>query len=570
MSIDQGKPPATILVVDDSRTNLLNVSAILAGHYRVLTASSGQQALELAKQSPHPDLILLDVVMPNMDGYEVISQLRADAATQNIPVIFVTGKDAKEDEQKGLTLGAVDYMTKPLRPDILLARLHNHLELKASRDALRSQNAILESRIVERTKTLQAILDSADQLIVMILPEGGIMAVNRAGARRLGSTPSNLVGRSFYDFLPTDLADQMRRHVQDVVADGSARELNDKRDGQTFRTTVFPVAGKPPRVVIYAVDITDYVESEARLRAEREQLSGALAHQRQLNTKLEEAQNQLLQSEKMASLGQLAAGVAHELNNPIGFVHSNLGTLENYLKDIFDITKAFDAVMASASAVNDFSAVAALKKERDFDFIHDDIFTLMTESKDGLQRIRKIVQNLKDFSHVGDTNWTWADVHVGLESTLTIVWNELKYKCQVIKNFAPDLPRIYCLPSQLNQVFMNLLVNAAQAIETRGDITISTAREGEAAISISIRDTGQGIAEDNMKKLFEPFFTTKPVGKGTGLGLSIAYGIINKHHGTIRVESQLGVGTTFRIVLPIEPIEPTTLTEGSQTSAKAA
>jgi signal transduction histidine kinase len=257
---------------------------------------------------------------------------------------------------------------------------------------------------------------------------------------------------------------------------------------------------------------------------------------------LHEAHNQLLQSEKMASIGQLAAGVAHEINNPIGFVNSNLGTLGNYIGDLLRLAEA-------AAACPEGKAVA---DKIDLDFLRGDIPALLAESKDGLNRVRKIVQDLKDFSRVGEVHWQSADLHQGLDSTLNIVNNEIKYKCSVTKQYGV-LPPIYCLPSQLNQVFMNLLVNAAQAIEKHGEILIRTECVGTHAVRVSISDTGSGIPPEHLNRLFEPFFTTKPVGKGTGLGLSLAWGIIARHHGRIDVESKVGKGTTFTITLPIKP-----------------
>jgi len=290
---------------------------------------------------------------------------------------------------------------------------------------------------------------------------------------------------------------------------------------------------------------------------ERKQQQLALAdtlHQQQsLNKRLEEANNQLLQSEKMASIGQLAAGIAHELNNPIGFVHSNLGTLDGYLHDLMAIIDAYDKATSSAdcSCVN-LPSVDQVKTERDFAFVKSDIFQLVAESKEGLGRVRKIVQDLKSFSRVGEQEWQEADLHQGLDSTLNIVWNELKYKCKVVKEYG-DIPRVYCLISQLNQVFMNLLVNAGHAIETQGTITIRTAMHGEDNVCVEVSDTGKGIAPEHMTRIFEPFFTTKPVGKGTGLGLSLSYSIVQRHNGRIEVESQPGQGSTFRVILPIRP-----------------
>ena len=185
-------------------------------------------------------------------------------------------------------------------------------------------------------------------------------------------------------------------------------------------------------------------------------------------------------------------------------------------------------------------------------FISQDIIQLLNESRDGLERVRKIVGDLRSFSRVGQIDWQWADLHKGIDSTLNIVWNELKYKCTVAKKYA-DLPEVYCLPSQLNQVFMNLLVNAAQAIEERGNITIRTGRQGDKEVWVEVADTGKGIPAENLNRVFEPFFTTKPVGQGTGLGLSLSYGIAVKHQGRIAVASEVGKGSTFRVTIPIHP-----------------
>lgn len=290
----------------------------------------------------------------------------------------------------------------------------------------------------------------------------------------------------------------------------------------------------------------------SRQRLEGELIAN-LEQQRALNKKLEEAQGHLLQSEKMASLGQLAAGVAHELNNPIGFVYSNMGSLEGYVNDIFAINSALELACKAPSA-GALEQVKKLKQERDYDYIRQDIFQLMAQSRDGLARMRKIVQDLKDFSHVGEEGWKWVDLHRGIESTLNIVWNELKYKCRVVKEYG-RLPEVYCMPSQINQVLMNMLVNAGQAIEDKGVVTIRTGADQD-RVWIEIEDTGRGIPADQIKRIFEPFFTTKPVGIGTGLGLSLSFGIVQKHRGHIDVRSELGKGTAMRVWLPIKPDGP--------------
>lgn len=178
----------------------------------------------------------------------------------------------------------------------------------------------------------------------------------------------------------------------------------------------------------------------------------------------------------------------------------------------------------------------------------------MAESRDGLARVRKIVQDLKSFSHVSEQEWGWADLHTGLESTLNILRNELKYKCEVVKDFG-NIPEVWCIVSQLNQVFMNLLVNAGHAIETSGAISIRTRAGSNGEVWIEIEDTGKGIPPENMSRIFDPFFTTKPVGSGTGLGLSLSYGIVQRHNGRIEVESEVGKGSLFRVCLPVRPAQ---------------
>ena len=301
------------------------------------------------------------------------------------------------------------------------------------------------------------------------------------------------------------------------------------------------------------LDMVSLVLANMQLHIDQKQRFEEL---RQMNQKLEEAHNQLLQSEKMASIGQLAAGVAHEINNPIGYVYSNLGTLEKYVQDTFGMIDLYEQAEGAIADEAVRTRLKAAREKLDIEFLKEDLRALMSESKDGITRVKQIVQNLKDFSHVDTSDeWHFADLRNGLDSTLSIVNNEIKYKANVVKEYG-DIPEVECLPSQLNQVFMNLLVNAAHAIEERGTITIRTGtirtgQQGE-EVWVEVADTGKGIAPEHLKKIFDPFFTTKPIGKGTGLGLSLSYGIIQKHHGRIEVQSEIGKGTTFRVWLPVK------------------
>ncbi|MBO0940266.1 ATP-binding protein [Acidovorax temperans] len=298
--------------------------------------------------------------------------------------------------------------------------------------------------------------------------------------------------------------------------------------------------------------------SDAQIRAIVGELIKANRDLKELNSKLSDAQSKLIQSEKLASIGQLAAGVAHEINNPIGFIFSNFGTLEQYLEDLFQMLDAYEQAEASMSDGAALARIRSLKADLDIDYLKEDIPNLMSESRDGIQRVRKIVQDLKDFSRVdARQEWESVDLHAGIDSTLNIVNNEIKYKADVVKHYGA-LPEVQCLPSELNQVFMNLLVNAAHAITAeRGTITISTGVEGR-NVWVEVADTGAGIAQENLQRIFDPFFTTKPVGKGTGLGLSLSYGIVQKHSGRMEVHSELGVGTRFRVTLPIQHEEAAT------------
>ena len=272
-----------------------------------------------------------------------------------------------------------------------------------------------------------------------------------------------------------------------------------------------------------------------KLEAEQRELT-------QLLSKVDEAQQQLLQSEKMAAIGQLAAGVAHEINNPVGFVNSNLGTLKTYTQQLLQLIDAYE----EGDAVD----IARHRKTADIEFLREDLPALLEESRDGLERVTRIVQDLKDFSRVDQAEQQRADLNAAMQSTLNVVRNELKYKAEVILQLG-EIPEIDCVPAQVNQVFMNLLVNAAQAIPERGTITV---RSGLACnhVWFEIEDTGSGMSEETRKRIFEPFFTTKAVGKGTGLGLSISYDIIvKKHKGRMDVRSEPGKGSCFRLWLPV-------------------
>jgi signal transduction histidine kinase len=417
MNSDISSRPS-VLIVDDQLTNIEVLGAALARDYEISFATGGAEGLELAMRYP-PDLILLDVMMPGMDGFEACRQVRASPQLRDIPVIFISALEDVADKVKAFQSGGSDYVTKPFQTEEVLARVFTHVALY-------------------RTQ------------------------------------------RNLYD-------------------------------------------------------------REETLRSNLAELEAAHA-------KLKEMGSQILQSEKLASIGQLAAGVAHEINNPIGFVNSNLGTLKLYVEKMLNVLSAYEKSEGEMSGETR-EALTALKQKINLDYLREDIGSLLAESMDGMQRVKHIVQDLKDFSHVDETGMQLADLEQGLDSTLNVVWNELKYKAEVVKEYA-GIQHVMCIPAQLNQVFMNLLINAGQAIEENGKITIRTGQD-EDGVWVEVEDTGKGVQPEHLDRIFDPFFTTKPVGKGTGLGLSVSFGIVQKHGGRIEVKSEVGKGTIFRVVLPV-------------------
>jgi two-component system NtrC family sensor kinase len=425
----------TILVVDDIPANIgVLVDFLEENHLRVVVAQDGEEALARSRLV-QPDLVLLDVMMPGIDGFETCRRLKQDSSTAQIPVIFMTALTDSDSVVAAFDAGGVDYVTKPIQISEVLARIQTHLALRAMHAQLSAQNCLLQ-----------------DEMAVRMAAEASLLVV--------GQEQKALIGE------------------------------------------------------------------------------------------LQQANDRLLQAEKMASIGQLAAGVAHEINNPIGFVNSNMGTLRNYVTTLFGVIEDYQQAATAAPAVA--ARIAELKAAADVDFIQEDFQALMSESCEGLQRVKEIVQSLKDFSHVETSDAAPADLHRGLDSTLNMVNNEIKYKAQVVKEYG-NLPLVICAAPQLNQVFMNLLMNAAQAMTTMGVITIRTGCAGQWAW-IEISDTGSGMAPATLNRIFEPFYTTKDIGSGTGLGLSVSYGIVKRHGGRIDVESVLGQGSRFTVHLPVDGV----------------
>jgi two-component system NtrC family sensor kinase len=362
--------------------------------------------------------------------------------------------------------------------------------------------------------------------------------------------------------------DKMFVHLGRAIREGTPELVEYPIDGPQGRMyyEMRLMRSAPDEVVAIVRNITERKQTEERLRQHEEELRHHRDSLEELvrnrsekllraTLELEEQQAQLIQTEKMASLGQMAAGVAHEINNPVSYVMSNLGTLDQYVSSLRPLLAAQRELLSAQNASPPapvapelIEHMRELWEQGDLDYLLEDMPELVEESLAGTRRIKEIVQSLRSFAREDTGEPQLVDVNEELASTLKIVWNELKYKCEVKRDFGP-LPPVSCHPTQISQVFTNLLVNAAQAIETRGEIRIRTRQEGGEVV-VEIADTGKGMSPETISKLFTPFFTTKPRGQGTGLGLSVSYGIITRHQGRIDVQSESGKGSTFTIRLP--------------------
>ncbi|MEM8639867.1 MAG: response regulator [Cyanobacteria bacterium P01_G01_bin.54] len=421
----------TILAVDDNPANLGLLSDFLHGFgFNVLTARNGQAAVERA-QYAQPDLILLDIMMPEMDGFEACQQLKSDAQTAQIPVIFMTALTDVTNKSQGFALGAADYITKPFQQEEVLVRIQCQLKISRLTQQVQSQNEELEKRVTQRTAELQTALKE-----------------------------------------------------------------------------------------------------------------------------LQSAQVHLVQSEKMASLGVLVAGVAHEINNPINFIHGNLTHINDYAQSLLQAQSLYAQAMPEPAA-----AIAAELDALDLDFIAEDLPRILQSMQVGTERIRQIVLGLRTFARKDDSRRKTIQLVDGIESTLMLLHSRTKGRGDrpeiLIRKDYGELPSIDCYASRLNQVWMNLIANAIDALNesdtTVPMITITTQALSSERVQVQIQDNGRGIPPEHQVRLFDPFFTTKPVGQGTGLGLAISYSIIvEQHQGTLHCESLVGQGTTFTVELPTQ------------------
>ncbi|MBU8871301.1 MAG: PAS domain-containing protein [Gemmatimonadales bacterium] len=405
---------------------------------------------------------------------------------------------------------------------------------------LRESQAFSES-LFQATQAGQIIIDPNNHQI---------MDVNLAGAKILGCTPNEVIGNDAQIF---NLCPRPREGCElDLNAEqGNVQVEFTRLDGTRVPVlrSFTPMWSQASDLVVSSfLDISEMKNKEKELVDFNDKLA-------QMMEELKKSKEHVAQSEKLASIGQLAAGVAHEINNPLGFVTSNLGTIQEYSQTVKTLLLLYgklndldDDCTEERDALR--KEIDRIREEDDLEFIAQDVDSVLNESMDGVNRVAEIVQNLKSFARSDTSTIVNHDINEGIESMIKMVWNELKYHCKVEKNFS-EIPEVQCHPGQINQVLMNMLVNASHAIgEKGGTITVCT-DVVENQVEIKISDSGKGIPADILPRIFDPFFTTKDVGKGTGLGLSISHGIIHDHGGRIEVDSIVNQGTEFRIYLPL-------------------
>ncbi len=544
-----------LLIVDDQPKNIQVIGTIIRGKgYLASFAQSGREALELVKQNP-PDLILLDIMMPEMDGFETCRRLKENPETKNIPVIFLSALSDTMDKVQGFELGAVDYLTKPIQREEFLIRIQTHLEIQMHRKHLEEEvqkrtielenhaaeleilNQQLQREIVEHLEAeekirylqnlMKSIVDSMPSVLISVDPEGKVLHWNREAQNLTGLTDNQAKGRLLKEVFP-----QIQRQMEDLhhaMKDQETKKTEKvlTQNGETPNysdITIYPlIANGVTGAVLRIDDVTERVRFE----------------------------EMIVQTEKMMSIGGLAAGMAHEINNPLSII---LQSTQNMLRFL--------------SPENEKSAEMALRYGIKLDQLHDflekrQILLFLNGIRDAAERASHIIEDMLRFSRPSKSKIMMTDLPTLIDDTVALAARDYnlkkKYdfrKIQIIRDIEPDLTLIPCVTSELQQVLLNLLSNAAQSIYAQTDnsspqIILRAWKEKNYA-KIEVEDNGTGMEEQVRKRIFEPFFTTKETGVGTGLGLSVSYFIITtNHNGKISVESTLNKGSKFMIELPL-------------------
>jgi two-component system NtrC family sensor kinase len=546
-----------ILIVDDEKhiRRLLEKILEKKGYHctQAADASEARRCLEDHKV----DLILCDIIMHGESGIDFIQYV--SVAYPEIATVMVTGIDNTQKADEALNAGVYGYIIKPFDEAQILIGVHNALRQRKLKIENRQYLENLEEKIQERTDELRVseknlkeahvkatrLIASISSIIIALDLEDKIVEWNRCAEKSFGLTRNQVVGKKLSE-CPIDWdTERVLRKIHLCKTSGQRGSLDDVRLtnqnkkerllGISFNP-VLGVSGKIRGILIYAADITKrkYLES------------------------------QLAQAQKLESIGQLAAGIAHEINTPSQYVGDNTLFLQEAFQDMDQAFKSygqlFEAVKKNAVTDNLIQEVEKVIQETDLVYLMEEVPTAIGQTLEGVERVSKIVRSMKEFSHPGVDEKTSIDINRALENTITVARNEWKYVADMETDFEANLPLVPCLPGALNQVFLNIIINAAHAIsDVVGDdsngkkaIKVATKSNGN-SVEIRISDTGPGIPEKIQPRIFDPFFTTKEVGKGTGQGLAISHSVIvEKHGGSIGFETETGKGTTFIIQIPIQ------------------
>jgi signal transduction histidine kinase len=482
---------ARILLIEDSPTQAQRLALVLeAAQFAVEIAPDAERGLErLARE--HFDLVLSDLLLPGDSGFDVCRRIKADAGRRHIPVIVLTSQADPANVLRGLEARADGFLTKDREPEEIVRSIRRTLESAERRLADGPCRVAFLNQDYDITAGRQQLL--------------------------------NILVSAFEDVV---------RLNQRVEADAaSMRELNRR---------------------LHAANDA-LADRNHRLQELADELAATAHSERRAHEELKKAQSQLMQSEKLASLGQLAAGLAHEVNNPLAYSINNLAVLQRDVRAALRLLALYGKGKTGLARVEPELAAetAAVEEEVDLPYLQENLERIIEQTAGGLGRVRAIIRNLRDFARLDEAQVKEINLNDALTATVEILHHELSRKDIRLRSYYQELPPLLCQPGKLNQAFLNILLNAIQACAAGGAIDVRTGVEPGTAVWVEIEDNGCGIAPEHLPRVFEPFFTTKPVGQGMGLGLSIAYGVIKDHRGSITADSTPGRGSIFRIRIPL-------------------
>jgi two-component system NtrC family sensor kinase len=560
---------STILIVEDDRSSLKLLEGMLTKEGYVTQLAAGIEDATSAIALRLPDLILLDIYLPRVDGFEICRKLKDEEKTRQIPVIFISGTSDSKERVEGFRLGAVDFVSKPFQREELIARIETHLtlarlqaDLKKQRNDLRLINDQLQREMLGREEALASLLQSEDRLnLALEAAQMGTWDLNLT----TGKLWSSRLNDRIFGYTVQSPEWNRETFIQHIAVDDRPKVENAFRE--SFQTDQFQGDWRIQR----AEDKAErWIHIEAKIRRDKDRapirMMGIVVDITERVLAEQERQAIEVQtsiSQKLESVGRLASGIAHEINTPTQFISDNIQFLKGAVTSLTNVLVAYRAL--SSESIAPENLVAALKSVREteeineLDYLLSEIPQTLEETVSGFQRVTQIVRSLKEFAHPNKDLKQPADLNHAIETTIAVARHEWKYVADVATELDPDLPKIPLRIDEMNQVILNLIVNAAHAIadtlgkrdDKRGTITVRT-KCVEKQLQIEVQDDGTGIPEAAQAHIFEPFFTTKGVGKGTGQGLAIIRTIVVKNHGgTISFTTAVGQGTTFTIRLPL-------------------